>query len=172
VGHLVPRERLELGGDRHVLLELGDVVDSHDHRAHGLRQRVAHRVAHGGDPSLAEDAAAGGDLHADHAHLLLIGERQQLVHERQVVRVGRVERHQDRVEVEATDPVGQHGRVGVTRDPEEADRPLLPGLEHRLDGAVLAEDRVQLVGSPDIVELPQVEVVGLERLQALLQQAQ
>jgi len=57
-------------------------------------------------------------------------------------------------------------------DAQIADDALVLGLGERLDGAIGAEDLVEMVGGSDVVELPQVEVVGLQLGQTVLQQAQ
>ncbi len=75
--------------------------------------------------------------------------------------IGGVQRHQNRIERETVDAVQQHGGVVVPGDAEEAYGSLLPRLLERLDGAVLAEDALQLNGRAHVVELPQIEVVGL-----------
>ena len=81
--------------------------------------------------------------------------------ERQVVRVGGVQRHQDRVEVEPLQPLHQDLRVEVAGDAEEAHHLLVAGLLERLDRAVLSEDLVELLVALDVVQLPQVQVIGL-----------
>ena len=60
-------------------------------------------------------------------------------------------------------------RVLVAGEAEEADLAVLQGLEAGVDGPVLGEDPVGVVVVDDLVELPEVEVVGLEPAEAVLQ---
>jgi len=95
----------------------------------------------------------GRDLHADDAHLLLDREGQEAGHEAVVVPVGRVQRHQDRVEREAADRVHEGLGAVMAREAEEADHPLLARLEEGLHGAALREDLAHVPRRPDVVEL-------------------
>src|SRR5271154_2046664 len=45
--HLRLRKRGELARNLHILFKLRDVVATDNHRAHRMREREAHRVAHG-----------------------------------------------------------------------------------------------------------------------------
>ena len=67
---------------------------------------VALGVERGGCPG-GEQAAAGGDLHADDAHLLFDDERKELVGEGVDVRVGGVHGHEDAIEGVAIDGVDE-----------------------------------------------------------------
>ena len=59
--------------------------------------------------------------------------------------------------------------VRVARDPEEAHELLVPRLDQRLDRAALREDLLHLVHLGDVVDLPEVEVIGLQQLERLLE---
>ena len=74
----------------------------------------------------------------------------------------RVERQEHGVELEALDGRDQDLRVGVARDPEEPDHPLVPGLHHRLDRPTLVEDLVHLGHEGQVVDLPEVDVVRVK----------
>ena len=120
----------------------------------------------------AEDAAARGNLHTDDAHLLFHGQGQQLLLEAEVVRVGGVDGHQYLIKGEAANALQQHAGIGVSGDAEEAHHLLLAGFDEGFDGSALGEDAVHVVLRGDVVELPGVEVIGVEQLQALFEQAQ
>ena len=61
-------------------------------------------------------------------------------------------------------------RIGpvVAGDAEVAHDLLLLHFEQRFHRAALGEDLVHVVGSADVVQLPQIDVIGLEQLQRLL----
>ncbi len=60
--------------------------------------------------------------------------------------------------------------IGVAGDPKVLHDTLLPGLEEGMDGAVVGEDLIQLLHSADVVQLPEIQMVGLEGVQALFQE--
>jgi uncharacterized membrane protein len=88
-----------------------------------------------------------------------------------VVRVGGVHGHQNRVEGMAVDAL--HQRVGavVAGDAEMAHDLLLLHFEQRFHRAALGEDFVHIGHGADVVQLPEVDVIGLEQLQRLLDHA-
>ena len=106
------------------------------------------------------------NLHADDAHLLLDRQRQQLLVEAVVMRIGGVHGHQNRVEGMALDAL--HQRVGpvVAGDAEIAHHLLLLHFEQRFHRAALGKDLVHIGHGADVVQLPEVHVVGLEQLRA------
>ena len=70
-------------------------------------------------------------------------------------------------------PCGKHaaedGRALVPGEADEADLALLFRLQHRLGRAAGGEDAIRVVGEGHLVDLPEIEVVGLQPAQALLQ---
>ena len=84
--------------------------------------------------------------------------------------VGRIEGHQHGIEVEPAHRFEQDGRIVVAGQAQEPDAPLLAGLDEGLEGPAAAEDRAQVAGCAQVVELPEVQVVGVQPVQALLQQ--
>ena len=185
---LAVAERGELAREVDVFFKLSDGVAADDDGADGPGQGVIHCFAHGEGargrcldghafPGVlllldgrrrptGEQAAAAGDLHADDAHLALDGQRQKLLVEAVVVRVGGVHGHQNGVEWIAMDAF--HQRVGaiVAGEAEEAHNLLLFHLEQGFHGAALGEDLVDVGHGADVVKLPEVDVVGLEQLRA------
>ena len=190
---LLLADRREVVREVHVLFELRDRVAADDDRADRPRQRVVHGFAHGQRAGLVgldghafprvlllldgrrrpggKDASAAGNLHADDAHLLFDRERQQLVVEAVVVRVGGVHGHEDAVEVVAVDALDQRFGPVVAGDAEMPHHLLLLHLEQRFHGAALGEDLVDIVLRADVVQLPEVDVIGLEQLERLLDHA-
>ena len=69
----------------------------------------------GGGVQDGEQASAGGDFHADDAHLLLDGQGQQLFGEAVVMRIGGIDGHQNGVEGMAVDGLDRARRGGSGR---------------------------------------------------------
>ncbi len=166
-----------------------DVVAADDDGADGVREGVAHGFAHaqhsgaiggyyafpgalllldGWRSPVGENTAARGDLHADDAHLLFDGEGEEFVGEAVgVVGVGCVEGQNGRVEGVAVEDVDDGFGVEVGGDTEKADDLLVVHLGEGFHGAAFGEDGVDLLGDADVVEQPEVEVVGLHELEGL-----
>ena len=89
----------------------------------------------------------------------------------QVARVGRVQRDQRRVPVVGALEQFDHG-VGIAVD-READKAALAGLlggDQRLHRAARGKDGFHIVlGVPDLVELPEIDVVGFHALEPGIQ---
>src|SRR6185436_1665443 len=60
----------------------------------------------------------------------------------------------------------------MSGNPQVADQFLFPGLHQGLQSATLGEGGVQVGPAADVMELPEVEVVGLQALEAALEQSQ
>ena len=86
-------------------------------------------------------------------------------------RAGEVERHLHAVEVVALEGLLHGQRVRVAGDADEARHLLVPRLHHRLEDSALRLDGRQVVAVGEGVDVDDVEVVGLEALQAELQLA-
>ncbi len=137
----------------------------------GQRQRVAERFGRG-QPARSKKRALGADLHGDHAHAAALGVGQHGGDEGHAVAVGGIERHQHGVEGEAPHPVEQDRRIMVAGQPEVAHPAIGLGLGQRLDGAAFGDDAVEIGGGAQVVQLPQVEVIGAQPLEAVVEQAQ
>ena len=85
-----------------------------------------------------EQAAAAGHFHADDSHLLLHGQRQQLVQKTVVMAVGSVQGHQDRVEWMAADGLHQGSGRKWPVTPR-CGRSSVPSLKQRFHRAALGE---------------------------------
>jgi len=186
-GHLGLRQGIELAGDLHVFFELRDVVAADDNGADGERENVAHGLAYGqrsgasgyalpGAPlhfdgwrsPTGEDTAAGGDLHAEDAHLLFDSGGEELCGEAVGAEgVGCAEGQEDSVERMAVDEVDDGFGMIVGGNTEIADDLLVLHLGEGFHGAAFGEDGVDLLGDADVVEQPEIEVVGLHQLERL-----
>ena len=76
--------------------------------------------------------------------------------------VGRVEGHQQGVELEAAHRFEKNGRVVMAGQAQEANPASRAGFDQRLQGAPLAEDNVELVLRAQVVELPEVQIIGVQ----------
>ena len=88
------------------------------------------------------------------------------------VGVGGVHGHEDGVEVVAIDGVDEGFRAVVAGDAEVTDDLLVVHLDESFHGSALGEDRVDVFGQADVVELPEIDVVGVEELERLLDHAE
>jgi hypothetical protein len=88
------------------------------------------------------------------------------------VRVRGVHRHKNRVEWIALDAFDERVGAVVTGEAEEADDLLLLHLQQCFHSAALGEDVVDIGHGADVVQLPQVYMVGLEKLERFLDHAQ
>ena len=79
-----------------------------------------------------------------------------------MVLVGGVERHQYLIESKTFQALDQKIGIRVAGDAEETNHLLLFGFLESFDRAALAEDAVHVALVVDVVELPGVEVVGVE----------
>ena len=95
---------------------------------------------------------------------------QDLLLEAPVVDVHDVQGHLDgRPVVGLAEHLEVDRRVLVAGEAEVADLAVLERLEAGVDGAVLGEDPVGVVVVDHLVELPEVEAVGLEAAEAVLE---
>ena len=93
-----------------------------------------------------------------------------VVNERQAMHVGGVQGDEHGVEIEAAHRLEQDRGIVMPRDTQMLDATLSFRLHERLESAALAEDARQVVVRAQIVQLPQVEVIGASALQALFEQ--
>ncbi len=60
------------------------------------------------------------------------------------------------------------GRVFVSREAEEAAPSFFQGLQARVDRSILGEDPTRVAVVDDLMELPEIKVVGLRPAEAVL----
>ena len=121
-----------------------------------------------------EDDAAAHGFHAEHADALLDKFGQDLVFEAAEVRVHDVEGHLDGVETEVVlarqlEHAEVDDRVFVTREADEAAFARLLRFLQSFDGTARIESAVGVFQPDAFVELPEVEVVGLEALKGIVE---
>ena len=111
--------------------------------------------------SAAKEHTGGIDLHADHTHSPPGGFGEHGLGERHPMDISRVECHQDGVEIEPRHGFEQDSRVVMPGDPEKSDAALLACLDGAPSSSAFAtEDRLQIAGGAQVMELPEVEVIG------------
>ena len=165
-------ERREALGDLQVLLEDIHVAEAGDGRRDGQRHGVVQHLLRGEDALLDRLAVAADGLHAEHRDAALVEHGKDLLLEAELVEVGieGVQRHLHGVEGEAG---VEHGEMDlgvlVAGESDEADLALLLGFQQRFGGAAGADEEVGIVGETDAVDLPEVDVVGLQPAQALFE---
>jgi len=125
----------------------------------------------GGGGSRWRGRGAGGDFHADGSHLELLGEGQEVLDEAEVVAVGGVDGHEDGVEGEALDGFDEDVGLEMAGDTRKVAADCSRAFSRAFDGRRWGEDAVELVFGLEVVDLPEVEVIGAEVAQALLEEA-
>ena len=118
-----------------------------------------------------KQSAACGNLHADDAHLLLDRQGEQLIGEAVNVGIGRVERHQDgvkRMAIHAS--ISASGRKWPVT-PRKRTTFCCFIFKQSFHGAALGEDRVDVLGQTDVVQLPQIHVIGVQQVEGLFDHA-
>src|SRR5258708_4708640 len=86
--------------------------------------------------------------------------------------IGGIESDQNRVEAESAHAFEQNGRIVMTGQAQETHPALRAGLQERFEGASFGEDAVEVVLSPQIVQLPEIEMIGVQSAQAVVEKAQ
>ena len=113
-------------------------------------------------------AAARHGLDRQHSHLLFPSQfDDRLAHAVPQV-LDKIDREHDGIEAEALHH-SQGGFGGVGREAQVLDLALFLGLDQRLDGPVRTEGLIHLVLPTQMMQLVQIEVVGLEQLERLFQ---
>jgi hypothetical protein len=120
-----------------------------------------------------EDEPVAHRLHGERSDLLLQEHRQHLMLEAPEVGVHHVERHLDGIEVDAMRPRGvehpeMHVGVLVPGEPDVPDLARLLRLRHRLVCAAVREDAIRVLEADHLVVLQQIEVVGLQAPERLV----
>src|SRR2546427_1455127 len=154
------------------LLEHGQRVAARDHHAgrqvHGIMEAFdgRHRAAH-------QDERIAHGLHPQHADTLLHQHRHDLLCEAVVMGIHHVQRHLHRIELEPVRAGGlEHpemdGRTLVAGESDVADLPCALRRHHRLQRAVRPEHALRVRHPDHLVELHEVDAVGLEPAQRLI----
>ncbi|CAA9589990.1 MAG: hypothetical protein AVDCRST_MAG88-4708 [uncultured Thermomicrobiales bacterium] len=109
------------------------------------------------------------DLHGDHADPALLGDREEEGFRAGDEPVGGAERDEDGVEPVPAQRLAEDLRAGVAGDADEADKTLVARLLQRGDRAVRRERLLEVGPGVDRVDLDEIDVVGLELVERLLQ---
>ena len=95
-----------------------------------------------------------------------------MLNEAVLMLVGRVERHQERVKRIVIDGLNEDEGIIMSGYPQKAYNALVSGFLKCLNCSVFGEDFVSVLFGLDVVELPAIEVVGLQPPQAVIQVCQ
>src|SRR5437016_1142057 len=154
------------------LLEHHERVAARDHhagrQAHGIMEAFdgRHRTAQ-------QDEWIAQRLHSQHADVLLDQHGHDLLREAVVMGIHHVQRHLHRVEPEPLRPRGfEHPEVDdgtlMAGESDVTDLPCLPRRHHRFHRAVRPEYTLRIRHPDHLVELHEVDAVGLEPAQRLV----
>src|SRR5665213_2828588 len=91
---------------------------------------------------------------------------------RGAARIGGVQGNQHAVEREAAHGLDQHVGIVVTGEADETNAAVDLRLARGLERAALTEQDVQFIGRPEVVDLPQVQTVGAEPPERVVEQTQ
>lgn len=124
----------------------------------------------GGEIGLGDELAEAAEgFHADAGHAALDGKGKDLAGETAEYAVEDADGHLARVPLDiALDHVDEDGRMLVAGEADVSGLALALCLEDGVDGAVGAEDEVGVVVVIALVDLKQVDVVGLEPAEAFV----
>ena len=116
-------------------------------------------------PEPAEEFFLRGDLHQDHAEVLLLrgGQRRFF----KLERARRIHRHLHAIQIVVFDRFGHHRAVGVAGHPDEARDLLFAQFVKRLYRAVFGFDLLKVFVGGEAVQMEQINAVGLQPLQTL-----
>ena len=160
------------GGGEGLLEDLG-FVDAGDEDGDGLGEAVAEGFEGFEGFAVEEDFVAEG-LHGEDADALFEGDGHDFVSEGAEVGVHDVDGHLDGVEVEVVllgclEHAEVDGGVFVAGKADVAELAGLAGFEGGFEGSAYGEDAVGVFEADDLVELDEVDHVGLEAAERLLE---
>jgi hypothetical protein len=172
-GNLVVAHGLEGFGGFDGLIENFHAIDAGDDDR-GRKVEGVVEAFDGFDDVTVEDNAAAHGFHAEHTNALLDELWQDLLFEAAKVGIHDVEGHLDGVEAEVV--LGGHlehaevdGGIFVAGEADEATFAGLFGFLQGLDSAAFGKGLVGVFEADAFVELPEVEVVGLEAAEGFVE---
>src|ERR1035437_9386023 len=169
VAHLAGVERLEILHDLQVLLEYFHAVDAGDDGRGRQREGVGQTLLGCGDLVL-DDGTVSHGLHAEDGNSLLEESRNNMLSEAAEAGVEQIERHLTTVEMELVfggdvqHPVVDDG-VFVAGEADVADLAGFLCLLEGFDGPAVGEAAVGILHAQVLVDLHEVDVVGLQPLE-------
>lgn len=162
--------QLGLGFDgEDIGFELGDGFDAGDEGVDVLGEGEAETLFDLGD-FVAGDGAHGVGLHGEDAEAHFAGFGEDVGDEALVVGVHEIDGHLDGFPaVEAAEEFEVDGGVVVAGEADVADFALFFGLDEGFEGAIGAEDLIGFVVAGDLMDLPEVDVIGVEAFELFLE---
>ncbi len=162
-------QRLKVQGDGDVLVKLVHRSGSAAEGGDGLGESVAAALG-GGEIGLGDELAEAAEgLHADAGHAALECQGKDLSGEAAEHAVEDADGHLAGVPFDvALDHVQKNGRMLVAGEADVAGLALALGVEDGVDSTVGAEYQVGVVVVVALVELEQVDVIGLETVEAFV----
>lgn len=149
--------------------ELGDGFDAGDEGIDVLGEGESETLFDLGD-FVAGDGAHGVGLHGEDAEAHLAGFGEDVGDKALVVGVHEVDGHLDGFPaVVAAEEFEVDGGVVVAGEADVADFALFFGLDEGFEGAIGAEDLIGFIVAGDLVDLPEVDVVGAEAFELFLE---
>ena len=120
-----------------------------------------------------EDDAAGHGLHSQHTDLLVDQHGEHLVSETAEMEIHDVQGHLHGIEAEVVlagcfQHAQMNQRILVAGETDEPDLAGFLGVEHGADGAVVSENPIGVFQANHFVKLHQVNMVGLQPLERLI----
>lgn len=167
-------ERLEVPPGVECLFEVTSDSDAEDLGGDGLRERVVDalgcgRKSGGGDGSVLTIGASGESLHTDDSDPVFQADRDDVVLEAAEEVVTDIDRHLCGVPVvRPGDHIEMNARVLVSGEADEANLAGLLGFESGAETS-LFEDPFGVIVVVEFVELPEVDVVGVESFEAVVE---
>ena len=170
--HLIGGEWLKIAQDRQILVQDFHGIDAADGRGDGQAHGVGKRFG-GGECALRDDLTrAAHALHSKDRDAALIGDGQDVVFKAAEGRVQWIERHLDNVEsMAAVEHLQIDRRVFVSVESHEADLPLLLCPGNGFENTIARVDQFGVIVVDDLVNLPDVEMIGLQTGKRRIQHA-
>ena len=168
--HLIGGEWLEIAQDRQVLIEDFHGIDAADGRGNGQTHGV--RKGFGGGECAVRYGLARTPhaLHSEDRDAALIGDGQDAVFKAAKARIQWIERNLDNIEgIAASEHLQIDRRVLVSVESDEADLSLLLCFGKGFENTIVRVDQFGVIVVDDLVNLPDIEMIGLQPVQRCLQ---
>jgi hypothetical protein len=170
--HLISGERLEIAQDSQILVENFHGIHAADGRGNGEAHSV--RKCFGGSECALRDDLAGAAhaLHSQDRDAASIGSGQDVGFKTAEPGVQWIKRHLNHIEsIAAVEHLQMDSRVLVPIESHEADLPLLPCVRKCCENTIVRVDQFGVVVVDDLVDLPDVQMIGLQTGKRRIQHA-
>jgi hypothetical protein len=84
--------------------------------------------------------------------------------------IGRVQCDEHRVESETAHRLHQDGRIVMARQSHEPNAAFRPGPDECFEGSPFGKNAIQVLGGAEVMQLPEVEVIGSKPKEAIVEQ--